>query len=400
MESAPQRSFHYRAVKPDGEAIAETLAAHDRRDALRRLAERRFVVTDLREAAADDGWRAPRVTSGERILALRHLATMLQAGVELLEALDIAASAHKRGPMRTGLEATGAALRRGESVARAFAEAMPFYPPYVVALIGAGEASGRLARVIAEASEQLAFEERVRRDVINALTYPAFLLVAGALAAGFLFYAVVPQFADMAAAQGAEVGGFAGLVLDLGRFVRASALALVLAIALGGAAVAINLRRPSARDSLLSMLARAPILGGLLEARQRARWTRLMALASGAGVGLLEAVRLAAAAEGAARSNTLAGVEAALASGKPIEAAFAQALSPMDLSLLRVGQRASALPQAFGAIAQSYEEFLRDGLKRLTALLEPISIAIIALTIGAVVLSLVTAMTGLYESIG
>jgi len=126
-----------------------------------------------------------------------------------------------------------------------------------------------------------------------------------------------------------------------------------------------------------------------------------MSLAMGAGVGVLEAATLARAA--VANGPLDAALEksvAALRDGREVDVAFAPALARADRSLLRAGQRAAALPEMFAVIADRHEDDLRDALKRLTAMVEPAAIAIVALAIGAVVLSLVTAMTGIYDTIG
>ena len=155
---------------------------------------------------------------------------------------------------------------------------------------------------------------------------------------------------------------------------------------------------------LLSAVAHAtPGLRDLLIARQRTAWSRVAALSLSAGVGILEATALAAGALSDGRLKlAVARAIPALRAGRPIDAAFAEtgALSTIDASLLRAGQRSGALPQMFRAVADRNEEDLRDALKRLTVIVEPLAIAAVALMVGAIVLGLASSLVGVYESIG
>lgn len=393
-----ERRFVYRARAPSGAIENETLWARDRQDALKRLSQRSLVVTELRDAESEpqSGLRA-----AERILVLRQLAVMTAAGVELLDALEAIADPQAPAALRRGLDIAVHKLRQGERVASALEAGVPGYPPYVYALVAAGEASGKLPRVLKEASAQLILEDRLRRDVTNALTYPALLLTAGAGAVAFMMTAVVPRFADMLRSQPAEATGAAGVVLAMSDAVRTYGWAMLGAVILIAVLAVAAWRRPQTRGAVLSALAKLPLARGLILARARATWARVMSLATGAGVGVLEAANLARAAVAhGPLDTTLAKAVADLRDGREIDVAFAPAFERADRSLLRAGQRSGALPEMFAVIAERHEDDLRDALKRLTALVEPAAIAIVALAIGAVVLSLVTAMTGIYDTIG
>ncbi|NEX95367.1 type II secretion system F family protein, partial [Caulobacter sp. 17J65-9] len=295
------------------------------------------------------------------------------------------------------------ALRRGDRIAAAVAEGLPGYPPHVYALIRAGEASGQLPRVLGEAARQVEAEARARREFADALTYPAFLTCAGLLVVGFLFYAVVPRFAQMLGPVRDQVDGLQNLVLSLGEGFHQHAVLVLATIAAACAVTAAVLSDAGVRRAGIEALARVPGLGRIVIQRQRAGWARIMAFSLGAGVGLLEAAELAAASlpDGRFR-RSLAEAAVAFRAGKsPAEAfAAAGALSATDVSLLRAGQRSGVLAEMFQVVADTYEEDLRTTLKRAAVVAEQAAIACVASAIGAVVLSLVTALTALYDSIG
>lgn len=402
-----KRTFTYLAVDQRGARHSDRIEALDRASAVRKLAADGLTVVKLEEqrATAFDrlarrGRRSSNLT--ERALILRQLAIMSAAGVDQLDAVETAARGVESSEAKRGLAAVAAGLRRGDALAEALRAAMPQFPGYVYALIRVGEASGRLDAVLTDAAAQLAVEERLRKDVANALTYPAFLFIAGVIAITFLFYEVVPRFAAMAGPD-ANLPWLSALVIDTGLFVRANPAIILGAIAgaiLGAAALLAN---PQARAALLAVAARMPVIGEFLLARERSVWARTMFFALSNGVSLLDSVSLAREGLPPGRFRRVVEESArALKSGRSIHDVFNEqnALSQLDLSLLRSGQKSGALAPVFGFIATRYEDAVRDSLKRMTALIEPISIVLIAGFIGLIAVALVTSMSSIYETIG
>lgn len=398
-----RQRFTYRAVDSSGRRFSETLSAATRAEALRRAARDGATVLELSETPSDSRTSRPRVSGDEATLALRQLAVMLRSGVELLEALEIVAASLPGRPIAEALRAAAAALRKGDRLAHALQTNAPFYPNYVYALVRAGEASGRLPRVLEEAARHMAFERRVGRDIQNALVYPAFLVVSGAASVAFLLYVVVPRFAEMLRNARADLSGLSALVINAGVAFHEHALAFVLGLALIAAAIFALISTPEGKRFFSTLAHATPGLRTLLLTRQRTAWSKVMALSLGAGVDVLEATGLASGAlpEGKLKQDALAAIPA-LRAGRPVDQAFlkSNALSVVDASLVRAGQRSGALDEMFRAVAERNEEDMRDALKRFTLVLEPIAIATVAGLIGAIVLALVSALVGIYENIG
>ncbi len=400
------QAFEYRAVNGAGAKVSGVVSAADRNDAVRRLSRDGLLVTEI--AAARTGEK-PRsrlfartgVTLGDRILVLRQLALLTNAGIDLLDALETVAEGLE-GKVQEQVRTVAGSLRKGDKLSVAFRKGAPGYPDYVYALISAGEASGELGRVLDDSASLLAFDDRVRRDVATALTYPSFLIVAGLSAVGFLFYEVVPRFADMIGDGRSNLTGFSAMIIGAGEFFRANA-GLVLGV-IGGliAIIAVSLSRPEGRRWLNAVAHRTPVIGNLLMSRERAIWARIMSLAVGSGVGILDAVELAGGALPPSRlKQGLASSARSIRAGKPVDVAFGEpgVLHRIDRSLLRAGQKSGQLAAMFGYVGQRYEDTLRDDLKRATTLVEPLAIGLVAVAIGAVAVGLVSAMSSVYETI-
>jgi general secretion pathway protein F len=399
---ASGEAYRYRAVDREGRTVNGVVRAEDAGAALRRLATDGLTVTELKAAPVASGGTDRDLRLSERVLVMRQLAIMRRAGVPLLEALETVAAGLQSMRGQAQFAAVGHALRQGEPFADGLAAHAPGFPAYVYAMVRVGEASGRGAEVLAHAADQMAYEDRLRRDIVNALTYPAFLAFAGVAAVTFIFVEIVPRFAVMIGPARPQTPWISKAVLAVGAFVNAHAALLGAGLAVLAIAIVLTAARPEGRAMLYRAARGAPLVGGVLRAREISLWARLLGLALGNGVALLPAAALARA--GAPTGAFTEGLEKAeddLRAGQSLDAALRRhtRLTAMDLSLLRAGQRSGSLPAMFGYMADAHDERLRDDVKRITALIEPLAVAVIAGVVGVVALALVMALASVYETV-
>ncbi|MBI1392949.1 MAG: hypothetical protein GC152_09440 [Alphaproteobacteria bacterium] len=401
MPASSSRFFQYRAIDGNGRMLRGTLTAADEREAALRLQTDGLTVVELSLQGVKSSQARGEVSDDVRVAILQQLAIMSRAGVDLLEALESMATGMS-GPAAPRIMQVAVRLRRGEPLSEGFKAEFKGYPGYVHALLQVGEATGRLDRAIDDAARQLAFELRIRKELGNSLAYPAFLVIAGCLAIGFLFYDVVPKFADMIGENVSELDGLAKLVIGTGMFVRSQTLMVVSVAGSFLALVVLFLSNSAGRRSVYDAALNLPVIGGILKSRERATWARILHLALANGVSLLDAVRLASASIPAGSfQRSLSNVERLIRSGRRFDEALAdhRLLTSLDRSLIGAGLRSGALPAMLAAVAERYDEELRDGLKRLTSLVEPIAIGVVSLIVGAVAIGLITAMSSVYESV-
>ncbi|WP_299175259.1 type II secretion system F family protein [uncultured Brevundimonas sp.] len=397
------QAFQYQAIDRQGAMSRGVVSAPDEATVVRRLSAEGLTVLKVSPAAAARGEGQNRpLKSGERVLVLRQLGLMLEAGVSLLEALETVAQGMQSRKGKDQFQAAIAALRRGDSLGQSLEEHVPGFPDYLYAMARVGEASGRVAEVLKQAAEQMAYEDRLRKDFGNAMTYPAFLLTAGLGAVVFIFTQVVPRFGAMIGEDRSRVPTVSRWVLSAGEYANAHfgligiGLGAVIALAV---VIATN---PAIKARAYTMAHGLPVVGGVIQAREIAAWARLTSFALTNGVPILSAVALARAAVpiGPFRQG-LNRLESDLKAGLTLDASLAAhtRLEAMDLSLLRAGQRSGAVGAMFGFMADNYENRLRDSMKRMTSLLEPAAIGAISLIVGFVALSLVLALSSVYEGV-
>jgi len=403
LEQSDERRFTYRAVTREGRRVRDVVRAADETTALRELMAGGLTVTDLSEAGEIEVRSADRdLKPTERVLVMRQLALMLEAGVTLLEALETVAAGVAARKGRAQLMEVIAALKRGEALGVALRTHMPGFPYYVYAMAEVGEAAGHVPEVLRVASEQMAYEDRLRRDLVGALTYPALLACAGVLAVAFIFVEIVPRFSALIGQNAARMPLMSKIVFAIGHFVNAHLILTGGGLAALVAAMAFAASQPAVRERLYNIGRALPVIGDLLNAREIATWARLTSFALGNGVALMEASALArqGAPAGPFRDG-LAASEAELRSGIALHVALGRhtRLTAMDLSLLRTGQKSGALASMFGFLADSYDDRLKDAMKRFTALAEPAAIAAISVVVGVIALSLVMALASIYDSV-
>ena len=403
LEHAAERRFRYRAVTREGRAVRDTVRAADELAALRELMAGGLTVTDLAEDGQVEVRGADReLRPAERVLVMRQLALMLEAGVTLLEALETVAAGVSARKGRAQLLEVIAALKRGEALGVALRAHAPGFPYYVYAMAEVGEAAGSVPEVLRVASEQMAYEDRLRRDLVGALTYPALLACAGVLAVAFIFVEIVPRFSALIGQNASHMPLMSKVVFAVGHFVNAHLILVGGGIAALVVAVAFAIGQPAVRERLYIIGRALPVVGDLLKAREIATWARLTSFALGNGVALMEASALArqGAPPGPFRDG-LAASETELRSGVALHVALGRhtRLTPMDLSLLRTGQKSGALASMFGFLADSYDDRLKDAMKRFTSLAEPAAIAAISVVVGVIALSLVMALASIYDSV-
>lgn len=406
MSSAGQvegRRFRYRAVTRDGRAVRDVVRAADEPAALRELMAGGLTVTDLAEATDIEVKGADReLRPAERVLVMRQLALMLEAGVSLLEALETVTAGIVARRGRAQLMEVIAALKRGEALGVALRTHAPGFPYYVYAMAEVGEAAGRVPEVLRVASEQMAYEDRLRRDLVSALTYPALLACAGVLAVGFIFLEIVPRFSALIGDGAARMPLLSKVVFAIGHFVDDHVALVGAALAALVVLVAFAAGLPAVRARLYAFGRQVPVVGDLMKAREIATWARLTSFALANGVPLLDAAALSrqGVTAGSFRDG-LAASESELRSGVAVHAALGRhtELTPMDLSLLRTGQKSGALAAMFGFLADSYDDRLKDRMKRFTSLAEPAAIAAVSVVVGVIALSLVMALASIYDQV-
>ncbi|OAB56158.1 hypothetical protein AY599_28040 [Leptolyngbya valderiana BDU 20041] len=394
-------TFLYRGYNLEGVEVDGRLTAADEVEALRQLEAQKIAAFDLNpDGGAARKYDRKKARPQDRFRFMRQLAVLLQAGTPLLDAFESMAEEEPCQDLAEQARKTRQALRSGESLSSAFRAAFPELPGYAPRLIELGEATGRLPKALKDISTQMEHELKSAAEIRNALAYPAFLAVTGVVAIVFIFLFVVPRFAALLGEDRTQIPAMSRWVIETGVFMRENLLQTGLII--GGAAVVLVLlsRNAAVRRTISEAMHRAPVIGSFLAASDVARWARACGTALDGGAPLVDALTLAeAAVTSIRRRQGLIEARRAIRAGEPIDAALKThaAFDSMTVNLVKTGRASAKLDEMLLFVADLHEEEARNRAKRLTALAEPLAILFIASVVATIVISLVMAMTSVYE---
>jgi general secretion pathway protein F len=394
-------TFTYSALSSLGHSVSGELIAEHERAALRELKRRGLTPLSLAIAARARrqllSWR--RQPSAENHIRLANeLAVLVEAGVSLSEAIDIASRSPVYNIFGDALSGLGRDLRRGMSVPDAVRANITTFPVYVYQLLEAGNQTGMLTGALKDASLQMQFDDRVRKDIRNALIYTMFLIVMGMAATLFIFLFVVPRFAGMMKGRLQLMPPFSRGIFLAGMFLRDNIVSVAGLGVVLIAAIVLLFRRPSVRARLRELAVRLPVLGIMLVEAEAGRWTGMLATLLQNRVPLVQSLSLAR--ESLVLESfkaQLTQVERAVRGGSGLGAALAdyRIFDESLVNLINVGERSGRLADMLKSAAHLAEQKGRDRIKRLMALLEPVSILVIGCMIGVIVISLFTAITSI-----
>ncbi|GAB5455978.1 MAG: type II secretion system F family protein [Henriciella sp.] len=392
--------FAYRALNKDGSEVSGRQDAASEKSAFDELKDRGLYPVSITLE------KPPRRLFGNRKLTrkdlsqtVRQLATLLSAGVPLLAAVESLVRSNAHPELSERASKLTQHLRSGEHLPSGLAKFYPELPIYVTKLAELGDATGKTAVTLTDAADRMASEDKLNSDLRSALTYPMILGIVGAGIILMMFLFVIPRFGALIDESGADISPWSRMVIGSGVWLQANWLPALL----GFAAFVALIRFVIAQNAkAFSVFARKlPGIGSVLSRADLTTWCRTMGIALSNGAPLLTALDLAA---GAVQSTDfaaqLAGVKRSVKGGAELDQAFSNSVhlaDPMLMDLLHTGIRSATLDKMMILAADIYEEELQSLMKRLTAIAEPVAILLLSMIVGGLVISIVMAMTSLYQ---
>jgi general secretion pathway protein F len=291
-------------------------------------------------------------------------------------------------------------IKGGQSLAEALEAQGDVFSKLYVNMVRAGQASGTLPAVFQRLAEFEAGAAEWRSHMISSLVYPVLLTVVAIVSLLVLMNFVIPRFAQVFESTGLPMPFATAALLWVGRMLRSYGwVALLIAVGTG-LLFRRALRTPQGRERWDRALLRVPVLGELLRKAETARFARTMATLVGHSVPLVESLRIVKETVGnRVMAGSFEGVIQGVKRGEGIAGPVGRAgtFPALAVHLLRVGEETGRLDAMFERLANIYENQTRAALRRLTALFEPAVILVMGVAVGAIVLSLLLAITSINE---
>ena len=333
-----------------------------------------------------------KITSGDIALFSRQLATMLAAGIPLVQAFEIVGSGHENASMQRLIMAVKADVEGGSALAEALAKHPLYFDDLFVNLVEAGEQAGALESLLEKIATYKEKTEAIKKKIKKALTYPAAVLIVALVVTTILLIFVIPAFEDLFQGFGADLPTFTRMVIDLSVFVRSKGLILAVLIGSAIATFMYFLKRSRPMRQFLDRMAlQAPIIGSIIKKASIARYARTLSTMFAAGVPLVEALESVAGATGnIVYENGVLAMRDEVATGQRLQQAMENSdLFPnMVIQMIAVGEESGSLDDMSSKVADFYEEDVDNAVDNLSSLLEPLIMSILGVLVGGLVVAM------------
>jgi type IV pilus assembly protein PilC len=402
---ATKLKFQYVARDPSGREIKGSIEAESEGEATGRLRQQQLSIIKLESPKGaptggssfmDElmGKKAPRrCSTAELCLFTRQLATMIGAGIPLLEAFEILSEqtlSTNKG-FGQGLQDCADLVRGGTEISEAMTKFPRMFPEIYINMVKAGEASGQLDIILNRLAEFLEAAESLKREIKSAMTYPVISLVLIFSITGYLLVGVVPKFKTMFDALHGELPAITQYVLAVSNWLTNNVPTLVVMIILViiGYKVAIRYRPVQRiRDTIWLKL---PVFGPLFQKVAISRFARTFGTLLSSGVPLLGALEIVATTAGnVVIEETLMETKENVRKGETLTTHLATSwvFPPMVVKMIGIGEKSGALETLLGKISDFYDEQVHATVKALTSLIEPIMLMVMGAVVGIIVLAI------------
>lgn len=332
------------------------------------------------------------ITSADISIFSRQLATMLGAGIPLVQAFDIVGAGHENAAMQKLIAAIKADVEGGSSLAESIAKHPLYFDDLFVSLVEAGEQAGALETLLDKIATYKEKTEAIKKKIKKALTYPAAVLVVALVVTTILLIFVIPAFEDLFQGFGADLPTFTRMVIDLSKFVRAQGF--LIATMMGGSVAAFiyfKKRSRAMRHFLDRMMLKAPVIGPILEKAAVSRYARTLSTMFAAGVPLVEALESVAGATGnIVYEIAVLQIRDEVATGQRLQVAMENTnrFPNMVIQMIAVGEESGSLDEMTAKVADFYEEDVDNAVDNLSSLLEPLIMSILGVLVGGLVVAM------------
>ena len=377
------------------------VVAKDEAEARAKLSRRQIKVIQISKMKVS---RQKRITQADITVFTRQLATMMKAGLPLMQAFDIVAKGHSNASMTKLLMDIRSDIEQGTSMADAFAKHPKYFDRFYSNLVRAGEAGGVLEGLLDKLATYKEKTQAIKKKVKSALTYPAAVVVVAIALVIVMMMFVMPEFGKVYDGMGVALPALTQFMMNISDFFVAYGWLVI--IGLIGAVVGFYQwlqRSPKLQKRVDALLLKMPIFGSIVRKATIARWARTTSTLFAAGVPLVEVLDSVAGASGniiyeeatqEIRSKVNQGIS--LTSGM-----LATDLFPnMMVQMASIGEESGALDDMLNKAAEFYEDEVDNAVSQLSSLMEPIIMVVLGGIIGVILVAMYLPLFNLGNVVG
>ncbi len=383
--------FSWEGRDRKGQKVKGRTVAQNEQAVRGELRRQGIAATRIRKQSQGSGVGG-KVNAGDIAIFSRQLATMLGAGIPLVQAFEIIGAGHEKPSMQKLLMEIKVDIEGGTSLHESLAKHPLYFDDLYVNLTEAGEQAGALESLLDKIATYKEKTEAIKKKVKKALFYPAAVLIVALIVTAILLIFVIPQFESLFKGFGADLPAFTQAVIDLSKFVQKYGVIIAAVIGAGVWFFAYTYKRSrKLREFMDRMSLKFPIIGPILNKAAIARFARTLSTMFSAGVPLVEALESVAGATGnIVYENAVMKMRDEVATGQRLQRAMENTgLFPnMVVQMIAVGEESGSLDTMSGKVASFYEEDVDNAVDSMSSLLEPLIMAILGVLVGSLVIAM------------
>lgn len=333
-----------------------------------------------------------KITPKDIALVTRQIATMLMAGVPLIQAIEMIGSGSANKSVAKLMESIGDEIKAGQPLNQALRKHPRYFDDLYCDLVASGEQSGALDKIFDRVALYKEKSEALKSKIKKAMFYPIAVMVVALIVTSILLIFVVPQFQDIFSGFGAELPAFTLFVIGISEFMQEYWwMILVALVGFGFAFKEAKFRSLKLRDATDRAILKLPVIGMILNKAAVARYARTLSTTFAAGVPLVDALDSAAGASGnAVYRYAILDIKAEVSSGNQMNWAMrnSKIFPDMVIQMVAIGEESGSLDGMLAKVATIYEQEVDDAVDGLSSLLEPLIMAVLGVLVGGLIVAM------------
>ncbi len=384
--------FEYKGKTLAGTAVQGELSANNREELERLLRQNKVMVTSVHKKPVEISFK---IGTGVKKIDIsrftRQFATMIGAGLPMVQCLEILSAQSESKEMRNIITRIKESVQSGSTLSDAMAKHPKVFDQLYTNMVEAGEMGGALDTILVRLAVYREKADSLVRKVKGAMVYPAVvMIVATGVTIGMLTF-IVPVFAKMFESLGAELPAPTAFILSISNFLQSNFLIILLGVGAAITGFVFWVRTDSGRAIFDAFLLKIPVLGNLIRKSSVARFTRTLGTLLSSGVSIIDAMNVTAKTAGnTVVADAIRKSVVAIAEGDTITGPLKDSgvFPPMVTQMISVGEKTGGLDDMLAKIADFYDEEVDAAVSAMTSLIEPIIIVLMGAVIGGILIAM------------
>ena len=388
-------TFKYKVMDHQGRKIEATYKANSKNEVLAMIEDNNYYPIEIKEVLEreqkDLFESFDKVKTKDLYIFCRQFHTMINAGANIANALDILKKQTENKKLKKSLYEVHDDLQKGVSLSDSMGKHRDVFPDLLINMINTGEVSGNLDIIMSRMASHFEKENKTNNQLKSAMVYPMVLSGLVVVIVVFLLTFIMPTFAGMFASSGVALPAPTRIVMGISQFILTKWYIIIVVV--GGAIYGMQkyINTPQGRLSLDKIKLKLPVVKDLTEKAIVSRFTRTLSTVIASGVPLVQALEVVQKVVGnKVAENALEKIKEKVLRGVSLaEALGSESIFPMMLhSMIKIGEESGSLDDILDKTANFYDEELETSIKKMTTMLEPLMIVVMGVIVGFIVIAM------------